>query len=151
MSYNNLRKGRIFIPGQIYLVTTVTHHRTPCLADFTLAQQVARTLHTLGLSLAWVIMPDHLHWLLQLPQDMSLPDLVKLLKGRSAHAINKIRQQDGPCWQHSYHDHALRRDEDILTTARYLIANPIRANIVSRVGDYPFWDAVWGDNLGRRA
>ncbi|MBB5859537.1 hypothetical protein GGR69_001194 [Xanthomonas arboricola] len=27
--------------------------------------------------------------------------------------------------------------------ARYLIANPLRAGLVARVGDYPFWDAIW--------
>ncbi|NJC47919.1 UNVERIFIED_ORG: hypothetical protein GGR78_001170 [Xanthomonas campestris] len=27
--------------------------------------------------------------------------------------------------------------------ARYLIANPLRAELVERVGDYPFWDAIW--------
>ncbi|MFV3290267.1 transposase, partial [Pseudomonas sp. NY11955] len=27
--------------------------------------------------------------------------------------------------------------------ARYIVANPIRAGLVSRVGDYPHWDAVW--------
>ncbi|MFV3292807.1 transposase, partial [Pseudomonas sp. NY11955] len=27
--------------------------------------------------------------------------------------------------------------------ARYIIANPIRAGLVSRVGDYSHWDAVW--------
>ncbi|MBB4653636.1 hypothetical protein GGR73_000135 [Xanthomonas sp. F14] len=28
------------------------------------------------------------------------------------------------------------------TVARYLIANPLRAELVERVGDYPFWDAI---------
>ena len=46
-------------------------------------------------------------------------------------------------WQTGFHDHALRREEDLAATARYLIANPLRAGLVQRVGDYPFWDAVW--------
>jgi hypothetical protein len=27
--------------------------------------------------------------------------------------------------------------------ARYIVANPLRAGLVSRVGHYPFWNAVW--------
>ncbi|MCF5938543.1 transposase, partial [Xanthomonas perforans] len=27
--------------------------------------------------------------------------------------------------------------------ARYYIAYPRRAGLVTRAGDYPFWDAVW--------
>ena len=46
-------------------------------------------------------------------------------------------------WARSFHDHALRRDENLLTVARYIVANPIRAGLVRRVGEYPFWNAVW--------
>ena len=46
-------------------------------------------------------------------------------------------------WQKGFHDHAIRRDEDIKAVARYIIANPLRAGMVDRIGDYPFWDAVW--------
>jgi len=37
----------------------------------------------------------------------------------------------------------LRNDEDLLDVARYVVANPVRAGLVPRVGDYPFWNAVW--------
>lgn len=37
----------------------------------------------------------------------------------------------------------MRYDEDLLKAARYIIANPLRARLVKRVGDYPLWDAVW--------
>ncbi len=31
----------------------------------------------------------------------------------------------------------------MIDVARYIIANPLRAGLVGRVGDYPLWDAVW--------
>jgi hypothetical protein len=37
----------------------------------------------------------------------------------------------------------LRREEDVLSVARYIVVNPLRAGLVARVGDYPLWDAVW--------
>ena len=95
-----------------------------------------------GDSLAWVIMPDHLHWLV-IPKVSSLPQIVRRIKARSALAINHHNQTKGPMWQKGYHDHALRRDEDIAAVARYIVANPLRAAIATSVGDYPLWDATW--------
>jgi len=40
-------------------------------------------------------------------------------------------------------DHALRTDENLLNVARYIIANPLRAGLVTRIGDYPLWDSIW--------
>ncbi|WP_374239357.1 transposase [Thiocapsa sp. C2-2m] len=39
-------------------------------------------------SLAWVVMPDHIHWLLQLDDSLSLPSVLKAFKARSAHRVN---------------------------------------------------------------
>ena len=27
--------------------------------------------------------------------------------------------------------------------SRYVVANPLRAGLVERIGDYPYWNAVW--------
>jgi hypothetical protein len=37
----------------------------------------------------------------------------------------------------------LRKDEDLQTVARYIVANPLRAGLVEKIGDYPLWDAIW--------
>lgn len=74
---------------------------------------------------------------------MPLSKLVLQLKSRSAIAINKARGTSGPFWQKGFHDHALRKEEDLTATARYIVANPLRAGLVQRVGDYPHWDAIW--------
>lgn len=142
-----LRHGRISDPGRAYLLTTVTHERHPIFQDWQLARLLIaemRRLHERQLvqSLAWVVMPDHLHWLVQL-QETSLAKLVLQLKSRSAIAINKARETSGRVWQKGFHDHALRQEEDLTATARYIVANPLRAGLVKRVGDYPHWDAIW--------
>ncbi len=93
--------------------------------------------------LAWVLMPDHVHWLLQLGERDRLPLVVDRMKACSARAVNRATGRRGPLWARAYHDHALRGDEDLAATARYIVANPVRAGLVKRVGDYPFWNAVW--------
>ncbi len=41
------------------------------------------------------------------------------------------------------HGRSLRKDEDLVHLARYVVANPVRAGLVERLGDYPLWDAQW--------
>ena len=42
-----------------------------------------------------------------------------------------------------YYDHALRKEENVQNIARYIVANPLRADLVKNVGDYPYWYAKW--------
>jgi len=138
----NLRKGRFSEPGRIYLVTAVTKDRERCFADLNAARCLVRTLkkesdlHRAD-TLAFVIMPDHFHWLMQLGELADLSAVVRSVKAVSDHRLGF------PVWQEGFYDRALRRDEDIKETARYVVANPLRAGLVSRLGDYPHWDAMW--------
>lgn len=146
--YAALRKGRWSGPGGIYLLTTVTHRRAKHFEDWQLASVACRELHAaFGRSaaelLCWVLMPDHWHGLVQLEATCALEPLMQHFKGRVARAVNMQLGRTGPMWMQGYHDHGLRRDEDLLATARYIVANPLRAGLVKRAGDYPFWDAAW--------
>lgn len=148
MSYDALRKGRVSLPGYAYFITTVTHNRSPFFRDLWLARLVIQEMHQIEReghvkSLAWVLMPDHLHWLLQLGEHALLPEVMKRFKARSARAVNNRLGRSGSLWQRAFHDRALRENEDVQGTARYIVANPLRAGLVKHIGDYPFWDAVW--------
>ena len=68
---------------------------------------------------------------------------VQIVKSVSAHALNRQLESRGPIWQKVFHDHALRREEDIRRAARYIFANPVRAGLVESVRDFSHWDAVW--------
>ena len=90
-----------------------------------------------------VLMPDHWHAIVELGQDASLGILANRVKGRSARHFNRVMRRDGAVWAAGFHDRALRREQDLVGVARYVVANPVRAGLVARVGDYPFWDAQW--------
>jgi len=64
-------------------------------------------------------------------------------KGVSARKINHHLGIHGKLWQSGNHDHALRKDEDLEATSRYIVSNPLRTGLVIRTGKYPLWDAVW--------
>jgi len=142
----NLRQGRFSESRRIYLITTVTRDRRPVFADWQRGRHVVWTLireWDRAETLAYVVMPDHLHWLMQLAPGATLPAVMQSVKGVSSHRLNRTRQWRGAVWQRGYHDHALRDEEDIVDAARYVVANPLRAGLVRRLGDYPLWDAVW--------
>jgi REP element-mobilizing transposase RayT len=146
-SSHRLRTGRFSCSGQVYLVTTNTHLRQPVFSDFYLGRKVVSELKRADqqgqvTSLAWVVMPDHLHWLFELKHG-TLDGLIKQVKGASSLAINKMLVTNSPLWQRGYHDKALRAEDHLVTLARYVIANPVRAGLVKRVADYPLWDAIW--------
>jgi REP element-mobilizing transposase RayT len=146
--HHALRTGRNSQPGHCYLVTATTHSRKHCFSDPRMAHIACRCFEDKTLlgdagMLAWVLMPDHAHWLLQLGQQRSLPALIHVLKAAATQRIRRELPVDGPIWGRAYHDHALRRDEDLRAAARYVIANPLRARLVKRIGDYPYWNAIW--------
>ena len=144
---SQLRRGRFSEPGRLYLLTTETLNRVPYLADFRSARLLIAQLRIaeaegIARSLAWVVMPDHFHWLVELGRG-DLKTLMRRIKSRSTRMIKGYQGRAGRLWQQGFHDRALRREEDVQAVARYIVMNPKRAGLVERVGDYPHWDAIW--------
>ena len=145
-----LRKGRASIPGQIYHVTARAKLGSRIFANPAAAFSASAAFHKIETAtdarlLAWVLMPDHAHWLIELGERDDLSRLVARLKSASAGSCNDVlaAATRTSVWQAGFHDRAIRRDEDLLAVARYVVANPLRAGLVERLGDYPWWNSVW--------
>jgi len=143
-----LRRGRFSEHGRIYHVAFTTAHRTPWFCDYALATAACRTFAPSATAsgaelLCWALMPDHFHGLLKLHGTQSLSRCVQRLKGCATAACRDAGADNGPIWSRGFHDHALRRGEDVLATARYIIANPQRAGLAPNPMRYPYWDAKW--------
>ena len=146
--YSDLRKGRWSAPAQVYHVITTTAGRARLFTDLRCARVAINALraeHDHGKlnSLAFVLMPDHLHWLFSLSGSHDLSECVRSFKTHSARRINCLLGRFGPVWQKGFYDRGIRREEDLTSVARYILANPIRAEIVSSAREYPHWDAFW--------
>ena len=150
----SLRRGRISESGRIYLVTFCTAYRADLFLNPECARAFILSLHSRLLLkqsrlLCWVLMPDHWHGLIELGPIDTLSTLIGRIKGATANAINAQRKTRGGVWSDGFHDHAIRRDQDVVSVARYIVLNPVRAGLVQRVGEYPFWDAIWLDEEHR--
>ena len=135
-----LRKGRRSLEQHCYLITIVTRQRHPWFHEFNPACIASRTFYAEAVNqhaetLAYVVMPDHVHWLLRLNGDLA--STVRLYKAKVSLDIGER------VWQRGFHDHAVRKERDLRQAARYLVANPLRAGLVEDVRYYSFWDAAW--------
>lgn len=89
-----LRKGRVSLPNQLYLITATTLDRQCFFHEFYAGCAAARCFEDnsiLGdaLMLAWVLMPDHAHWLIGLGKQDNLSLVVNRLKSSSARLANR--------------------------------------------------------------
>ena len=143
-----LRRGRVSLPGQIYLVTFTTQTRKPVFSDLDLAGIASRALTdrrawTHSRLLAWVLMPDHWHGLVELGETEQLHALVGRLKTNSARCLRAEAEVLDGVWARAFHDRALRHGDELIAAARYVVMNPVRAGLVTNVANYPYWNAIW--------
>ena len=143
--YSALRKGRVSLLNHIYHINICTYQRHPFFNDFFLARHMINTMQRQSKycqTYCFVVMPDHVHWLFQLTSaDINISEIVRRTKSSTSKYFRKYHS--GKLWQDGFYDRALREEEDIIKTARYIIANPIRAKLVHKVGMYSHWDAIF--------
>ena len=78
----------------------------------------------------YVIMPDHVHLLLNLTGQYGghpLSKVIQRFKSYTDHLYQTDGQPFGPkLWQRGYHDHILRNENDLLQVRNYIQENPLR-------------------------
>lgn len=146
--YPALRLGRCSLEGDTYLVTFSAAGRRPLFNDFLAASLACRCIvdgriWLRSRLLAWVLMPDYWHGIIQLGSTDDLSVLINRLKTNSSRVLRRELPGLGRIWSTGFDDKRLRRDEDLEQGLRHILAAPIRANLADAVADYPFWDAVW--------
>ena len=147
MSSHRLRLGRHSIIGQVYVLTTTTYQRRRLLESKAAAACVIDQFDYIeqrGLvrSHAWVVMPDHVHWMFEL-RAAHLPDIARRMKSSSALALNRLAGRRSTVWQPGYFDHAVRAEESMARQALYILGNPVRAGLAGQIGEYPHAWSVW--------
>ncbi len=95
-----------------------------------------------------VVMPDHVHVILtplireSLQEIISLVEIMKAIKGASAHAINHYVGNHGPIWQEESFDRIVRCSESLDAKVAYILQNPVRKGLVRDWHDYRWiWQA----------
>ena len=91
-----------------------------------------------------VVMPDHVHLIL-IPlidetrrEVISLVEIMRAIKGASAHLINRQLRRHGAVWQEESFDRVLRSSERLDEKMSYILQNPVRKGLVDDWRKYPW-------------
>ena len=142
--HHHLRKGRHSIPGAYYFVTISTLNRNPILGNTEVANIIFEAFDWLEANerLKWfcvVVMPDHIHAVIQLRSQQTFSRLMQSFKSFTAKQINARLGGSGSFWQKTYYEHGIRRDESLRSIIHYCYENPVRSGLVKSAKDYPYW------------
>jgi len=93
--------------------------------------------------LAWCVMPNHVHVLIETRPGLELGVLLHSWKSWSAHEANKLLGRKGTFWQREYFDRFIRDGEHYENVLRYVENNPVKAGLVHVAEDWPMSSACW--------
>ena len=80
---------------------------------------------------AWVVMPNHLHALVEPAKGSLLGEIMKSWKGGSGREINVLLGREGTLWQKEPFDHIVRSEAQLEHFRRYIAENPAKARLRS--------------------
>ena len=135
-------KGFDYLGPRQYFLTFCTYSRRRCFvtddAVTIVRTQIERAAAEQDIALiAYCYMPDHLHLLAEGQAEDS--DCLRFIARGKQYAGYHYKAKVGhPLWQRYGYEHTLRNDEAALSVARYILENPIRAGLVTRIEDYPY-------------
>jgi thiamine-phosphate pyrophosphorylase len=81
--------------------------------------------------IAAVVMPDHVHAMLEPNADVALARITKGTKGVSARVLNQARNVTGQVWQDESWDRIMRDQAELDEKLDYMLANPVRKGLVA--------------------
>ncbi len=92
--------------------------------------------------LAWCVMPNHVHALIETCEGHPLSQVVHSWKSYTAKQINSLLERDGPVWHVDYFDRYIRDDLHLAAVIRYIEDNPVAAGLVERAEQWAFSSAA---------
>ncbi|MEO0095715.1 MAG: transposase [candidate division WOR-3 bacterium] len=86
---------------------------------------------------AYCFMPDHLHILIEgIRENSDFRKFIGQYKQITAYYYRKIKGRR--LWQIGYYEHVLRKNEDTIAVAKYILGNPVRRGLVDDYKSYEF-------------
>jgi len=138
------RRGKLASPDAVYFLTLVTEHRKGQFRrreDFVLLWQVMSSIaQRFDMEYpAWVLMPNHLHWLLN-PRCAAYSKAVFAFK-RAVGAEYKrkgLLETGQTLWQSRYWEHTIRDQADYTRCVEYVHFNPVKHGLVASPIEWPY-------------
>ncbi len=155
--YAALQRFRDSKPWAAYFITTNLWHRGRGLEGAELTGRVMEEWRRIESSGGWtmrsaVVMPDHVHLLVEMGPLGSLAESMRLFKGRLSRDLRRHELR----WQEGFYEHRIRESEDLLPVFLYIFLNPYRAGLLTEAETWPGYyccaeDWDWFGALTREA
>ena len=146
---------RSYIPGGTYFFTVKTLNRRPILIETpyrtALRQAIIDVRSKLPFeSIAWVLLPDHLHTIWRLPEtDVNFSLRWSLIKQYVTRECtertqtrptirSRLKRGEGAIWQRRFWEHVIRDDTDFRHHIDYIHYNPVKHGYVKRPSDWKY-------------
>ncbi len=142
--------------GSVFFFTLVTHERRPIMTTdlgrraLREAIHIVREDHPFTIT-AIVLLPDHLHAVLELPHgDSDYSKRWRLIKSKFTRVwrenggeegdVSKSRARKGErgLWQRRFYEHTCRDEIDLKRCVDYCHVNPLKHGLVHKVVDWPW-------------
>lgn len=134
--------GFPYVGAYQYFLTICTSRRQKCFEDDPAAvwvtEQITQFFETRQFAvIAFCVMPDHVHLLLEgLTDDADLRAVMHAWKLTTGFAW---KQRTGErLWQEGYYDHVVREEDPVVGIVRYILNNPFRAGLIPDGASYRF-------------
>lgn len=95
----------------------------------------------------WVVLPDHLHCVIELPRDdADFATRLRLIKSGFSKVIPKteyrsdirLKRGERGIWQSRYWEHLIKNEVDYQAHMDYVHINPLKHGLVTQVSDWPY-------------
>jgi putative transposase len=139
----NAARANILNPSRIFFATTNTSMGKRLLQSERNARLFIDVLRSLVAERKFelhdfVIMPDHVHVLIAVNNDMTIEKAMQLIKGRFSHRLAHELGYKGEVWQRGFTEEQVMNRESFEMHREYIAQNPVKAGMAACADDFPF-------------
>lgn len=138
------RQLRHFVPGRYFFITNRTLEERYWLRPDPITNRACA--HALSVAvrkypniklIAFVVMSNHFHLVIQASESDSVSDFVGLFQARLARQVNRRLERNGPVWQRRFSAIPIVDDAALEERVEYTVLNPVRAGLVRDIDQWP--------------
>lgn len=87
--------------------------------------------------IAFCIMPTHIHFVIKQTTDGGISKYLGRISNSFSKYFNLKHKRNGPLWSSRFKNIVVENDEQLLHLTRYIHLNPVSANLVKNISDWP--------------
>ena len=126
-----------------YFVTSVTFKRAPIFSTERTIDLLLLTIEYFKITLdykllAYCILPEHIHLIIQPFGRYDLSYILKMIKGTFARRFNKVYNSTGRIWQKRFYEQGVRDEMMLIYKMEYIHNNPIKHKLVTDLTKFKY-------------